>query len=95
MKIKVTEEQLKKIQEDNLLDKTDPIDGFIEQGNISGLAHHYAKADDASKQGIIDKATAAKGDVFAQRIKLKAQGVMEDHTLDVSHISVNSKLRNC
>lgn len=83
MKIKLTETQLQKIKEDNLLSKKDPIDGFIEQGNISGLAHHYAKADDDGKNGIISKAKAAKGDVFAQKIKVKAQGVLEgENTLE-------------
>jgi len=79
-KIKITETQLIKIQEDNLIDKGINIDGFIDKGDITALAHHYAKCDDEGKKGILDKAQASKGDVFANKIKVRASNILESES---------------
>ena len=75
-KIKITEEQLGKIQEDSLVNKSN-VDGWIEKSDISALAHHYSKSDDTAKNDIYNKAKSLKGDVFANRIKMRAKGVSE------------------
>lgn len=69
---------MENIKEDNIIDnKSEVIDGFIQKGNISGLAHHYHNGDDNLKSSIISKAVAAKGEIFANRIKVNAKNLLE------------------
>lgn len=75
-KIKITEEQAKKLSED-LVQKSN-IDGWVQKSDISALAHHYAKSNDIQKKNIIDTATKEKGDVFANKIKIRAKEVLEE-----------------
>ena len=73
-KIKITEQQAKKLSED-LVQKSN-IDGWVKKSDISALAHHYAKANDIIKKDIISKATKEKGEVFANKIKIRAKPII-------------------